>query len=223
MLDHLRAHALAGNFAAGERILVAISEQSGSDTLVRAAEAAGRCDARAVDRAPCRDAARGGLHPRSARAADGGDGARRQPRRHDRHDPGRFGTRRVAEQLADMRATQLIIASRGAAGGSRCATARWSIGSCGAAKAWRYTSCPMRARRRPRAGGSRPGEGWGKGSDYALSVLFVRGAHLRRVAREPWISYNQRRSALSAAGDRLGHPVRIEAGAGDRRRLGAML
>ena len=38
MLEHLQAHALAGTFAAGERILVAVSEQAGSDALVRAAK-----------------------------------------------------------------------------------------------------------------------------------------------------------------------------------------
>jgi len=38
MLDYLRAHALAGTWAAGERILVAVSEQPGSDELVRAAK-----------------------------------------------------------------------------------------------------------------------------------------------------------------------------------------
>jgi two-component system sensor histidine kinase KdpD len=36
MLDHVRAHALAGNFAAGERILVAVSERPGAAELVRA-------------------------------------------------------------------------------------------------------------------------------------------------------------------------------------------
>ncbi|TRW18442.1 sensor histidine kinase KdpD [Glacieibacterium frigidum] len=36
MLDHVRAHALAGNFAAGERILVAVSEAPGAAELVRA-------------------------------------------------------------------------------------------------------------------------------------------------------------------------------------------
>ncbi len=36
MLDYLRAHALAGNWAAGERIVVAVSEQPGADELVRA-------------------------------------------------------------------------------------------------------------------------------------------------------------------------------------------
>ncbi|MBB5987091.1 K+-sensing histidine kinase KdpD [Sphingobium sp. B1D3A] len=38
MLDYLRAHALAGNWAAGERIVVAVSEQSGAAELVRAAK-----------------------------------------------------------------------------------------------------------------------------------------------------------------------------------------
>jgi two-component system sensor histidine kinase KdpD len=38
MLDHVRAHALAGSFAAGERILVAISEVPGAQGLVRAAK-----------------------------------------------------------------------------------------------------------------------------------------------------------------------------------------
>jgi two-component system sensor histidine kinase KdpD len=38
MLDHVRAHALAGSFAAGERILVAISEAPGAQGLVRAAK-----------------------------------------------------------------------------------------------------------------------------------------------------------------------------------------
>ncbi|MDE1917403.1 MAG: sensor histidine kinase KdpD [Sphingomonadales bacterium] len=36
MLDHARAHALAGNFAAGERIVVAVSEQGHAAGLVRA-------------------------------------------------------------------------------------------------------------------------------------------------------------------------------------------
>lgn len=36
MLDYLRAHALAGTWAAGERILVAVSEQHGAAELVRA-------------------------------------------------------------------------------------------------------------------------------------------------------------------------------------------
>lgn len=36
MLDYLRAHALTGNWAAGERVLVAVSELPGSDALVRA-------------------------------------------------------------------------------------------------------------------------------------------------------------------------------------------
>ena len=38
MLDYLRAHALAGSWAAGERIVVAVSEQSGASELVRAAK-----------------------------------------------------------------------------------------------------------------------------------------------------------------------------------------
>jgi two-component system sensor histidine kinase KdpD len=38
MLDYLRAHALAGNWAAGERIVVAVSELPGSKTLIRAAK-----------------------------------------------------------------------------------------------------------------------------------------------------------------------------------------
>lgn len=38
MLDYVRAHALAGNFAAGERVLVAISEAPGAQGLVRAAK-----------------------------------------------------------------------------------------------------------------------------------------------------------------------------------------
>ncbi len=38
MLDYLRAHALAGTWAAGERILVAVSEQPGATELVRAAK-----------------------------------------------------------------------------------------------------------------------------------------------------------------------------------------
>src|SRR6478609_774372 len=41
MLDYLRAHALAGNWAAGERIVVAVSELSGSKTLIRAAKRLG--------------------------------------------------------------------------------------------------------------------------------------------------------------------------------------
>ena len=36
MLDYLRAHALAGSFAAGERVLVAVSEQPSAPELVRA-------------------------------------------------------------------------------------------------------------------------------------------------------------------------------------------
>ena len=38
MLDYVRAHALAGNWAAGERIVVAVSELPGSASLVRAAK-----------------------------------------------------------------------------------------------------------------------------------------------------------------------------------------
>jgi len=38
MLDYLRAHALAGNWAAGERIVVAVSELRGAGALVRAAK-----------------------------------------------------------------------------------------------------------------------------------------------------------------------------------------
>jgi two-component system sensor histidine kinase KdpD len=38
MLDYLRAHALAGNWAAGERVVVAVSEFPGSKTLIRAAK-----------------------------------------------------------------------------------------------------------------------------------------------------------------------------------------
>lgn len=38
MLDYLRAHALAGTWAAGERIVVAVSEQAGAAELVRAAK-----------------------------------------------------------------------------------------------------------------------------------------------------------------------------------------
>ena len=38
MLDYLRAHALAGNWAAGERIVVAVSELPGAGALVRAAK-----------------------------------------------------------------------------------------------------------------------------------------------------------------------------------------
>jgi two-component system, OmpR family, sensor histidine kinase KdpD len=38
MLDYIRAHALAGNWAAGERVVVAVSELPGSKTLIRAAK-----------------------------------------------------------------------------------------------------------------------------------------------------------------------------------------
>ncbi len=38
MLDYLRSHALAGTYAGGERILVAVGEQAGADALVRAAK-----------------------------------------------------------------------------------------------------------------------------------------------------------------------------------------
>ncbi|MET0365786.1 MAG: sensor histidine kinase KdpD [Sphingobium sp.] len=38
MLDYVRAHALAGNFAAGERVVVALSEQASAPGLVRAAK-----------------------------------------------------------------------------------------------------------------------------------------------------------------------------------------
>lgn len=38
MLDHVRAHALAGNFAVGERVVVAVSEQAHAAGLVRAAK-----------------------------------------------------------------------------------------------------------------------------------------------------------------------------------------
>ncbi len=38
MLDYVRAHALAGNFAAGERVVVALSEQPSAPGLVRAAK-----------------------------------------------------------------------------------------------------------------------------------------------------------------------------------------
>lgn len=38
MLDHLRAHALGGSFAAGERVLVAIDERPEAERLVRAAK-----------------------------------------------------------------------------------------------------------------------------------------------------------------------------------------
>ena len=38
MLDHVRAHALGGSWAGGERIAVAVSEQPGADGLVRAAK-----------------------------------------------------------------------------------------------------------------------------------------------------------------------------------------
>ncbi len=38
MLDHLRAHALAGNFAGSERVLVAVSERPEAESLVRAAK-----------------------------------------------------------------------------------------------------------------------------------------------------------------------------------------
>lgn len=38
MLDYIRAHALAGNWAAGERIVVAVSELPGSKSLIRAAK-----------------------------------------------------------------------------------------------------------------------------------------------------------------------------------------
>ncbi|ATE65798.1 sensor histidine kinase [Rhizorhabdus dicambivorans] len=38
MLDYVRAHALAGSFAAGERVIVAVSEQPSAQELVRAAK-----------------------------------------------------------------------------------------------------------------------------------------------------------------------------------------
>ncbi|HVJ00538.1 MAG TPA: histidine kinase, partial [Sphingomonas sp.] len=38
MLDYVRAHALAGTWAAGERIVVAVSELAGADALIRAAK-----------------------------------------------------------------------------------------------------------------------------------------------------------------------------------------
>jgi two-component system sensor histidine kinase KdpD len=38
MLDYVRAHALAGNFAAGERVVVALNEQASAPGLVRAAK-----------------------------------------------------------------------------------------------------------------------------------------------------------------------------------------
>src|SRR6185369_13728419 len=38
MLDYVRAHAMAGSWAAGDRLVVAVSEQAGSVELVRAAK-----------------------------------------------------------------------------------------------------------------------------------------------------------------------------------------
>lgn len=38
MLDYVRAHALAGNWAAGERVVVAVSELAGAKSLIRAAK-----------------------------------------------------------------------------------------------------------------------------------------------------------------------------------------
>ena len=58
MLDYLRAHALAGTWAGGERIVVAVSELPGAERAGARRQAPRRRAARALDRGPYRDAAR---------------------------------------------------------------------------------------------------------------------------------------------------------------------
>ena len=69
LLNHMQANAIAGPWAAGERILVCISEDPRSAGLVRYTQAAGGPAARALDRAQHRDTAHPATHRRGARPA----------------------------------------------------------------------------------------------------------------------------------------------------------
>ena len=69
MVTYMRAHAIPGPWAAGERVLVCISEQPGSGAVVRYGTPHGRPAARAVDRDSRRDLAHAAARARRSATA----------------------------------------------------------------------------------------------------------------------------------------------------------
>jgi two-component system, OmpR family, sensor histidine kinase KdpD len=109
MLDQLRASGVTGTWAAGERVLVAVSEEPGSAAIVRAAK-------RLADalRAPWT-----AVHVETPREGDFSEGQRRRVGRNLAlaaelgatlvSVPGSTVSEVLIEQVAEMRATQLVI------------------------------------------------------------------------------------------------------------------
>ena len=192
MLDHLQAHALAGTFAGGERILVAVSEQPGSDKLVRATK-------RLADALHAPWTALHVETPREARFTPG----ERERLAAAMGLAASLGATivtlaantvidGVSDQLADMRATQLIIGKS-----QRSWWFEMRHGSVVDQLVRRSEGVaihvlPDSGEDQPRPGTAerRPGASqWGRLRDYGLSALFV--ALLTIAARliEPWLSY----------------------------------
>lgn len=186
MLDHLDAQALPGNFAAGERVLVAINELPGSDAIVRA----GKRLADAL-RAPWQV-----VHIETPRTSQFGDAEKRRVAEALALAaslgatvvavPAETVTEGLRAQLDGMRATQLVL--------GKSARGWWF--------ALRNGSVVERMLREDRglavhvipvagaAGASRPrrsGARWGSGRDYLLATLAVAATVALGKVAEPLI------------------------------------
>ena len=124
LLTHMQAHAIAGPWAAGERVLVCVNERSGSGRPRALRQAPGRSPARALGGALRRDARvaaahRGGAGPHRRHPAP-----RRAARRRGRHPPGGATDRGRRDRAMRRRTTSPTSssASRHARAGSRCCT-----------------------------------------------------------------------------------------------------
>ena len=191
MLEHLRVHALAGNFAGGERILVAVSELAGSDNLVRAAK-------RLADalKAPWT-----ALHVETPREA------RFTPAQRERIAaslglaaslgativtiPARAVMEGLLDQLRDMRATQLVIGKSQRSwwfelrhGSVVDRIVRGSEGV--AVHVLPDTGDP--AQPEPRAL-SAAGGGWGRARDYLSTLAMIAAITLLGLGLEPRIGF----------------------------------
>ncbi|WP_336962862.1 sensor histidine kinase KdpD [Sphingobium aquiterrae] len=172
MLDYLRQHALAGTWAGGERVLVAVSEHPGCEALVRAAK-------RIADalRAPWTV-----LHVETARDADFGDDERRQLAKilnlasqlggAVMSLPAQTVLAGIKTCAADMRATQILV--------GKSSRSRWFELRHGSVvdRLVRETPgvavhvFPMDAEGVPRGRRSAPRD-WGQASHYAWTLAMV--------------------------------------------------
>ena len=176
MLDYLRAHALAGNWAAGERIVVAVSELPGSKTLDPRREASRRRAGCALDGSLYRNAASLGFTPEQRQQAAENMQLAAQLGANVASVAGPNVVDPLKAFLADGRATQLVVGKSARSQLVR-APARLGGRSAGARDA---------RRRRPRSPHEHLGDrsdtetaapatggGWGSPTGYVVSAMLV--------------------------------------------------